>query len=397
MSQMTVLDAPLRAALWSGVDARRERLLEISHRIHANPEIRFEERQASGWLADELRSEGFDVEIPAGGLETAFVARKRGGAGAGPTVAILCEYDALEGLGHACGHNVIATMGLGGGLALGEAMDELPGELRVIGCPGEEGGGGKAHLIEAGVFDDVDVAMMVHPLAEDRQGGPSLARVGWDVTFTGVPAHAAMAPHLGVNALDAVRLAFSGIDALRQQVTSDVRMHAIVTHGGDAANIVPERASMRLFVRCADRGYLLDSLAPRARKVLEGAAMMTGCELAVSDVAPAYENMVPNLSLAQRYALHAADLGRHAAPVDPSDFGGSSDMGNVSQRVPALHAFIAIDDDAKPHTAAFREAARSERGDAAVIDGSKLLAALALDALTDAELLAHARAERSAG
>lgn len=381
------------ARLRDEVEARRERLLELSHRIHAHPEIRFEEYQASTWLIEALREEGFEVQQPVANLDTAFIASKKGSTGDGPTVAILCEYDALEGLGHACGHNVIATMGLGGGLALGQLMGSLAGELRVIGCPGEEGGGGKAILIENGAFDGVDAALMIHPLAEDRQGGPSLARVGWDVSFTGTPAHAAMAPHLGVNALDAVRLAFAGIDAMRQQVTPDVRMHAIVTHGGDAVNIIPEHASMRIFVRSAKRETLFGSLVPRVRAVMEGAAMMTGCQVEICEVGPAYENMVPNPALAERYASLARELGRNAAPIDPTDFGGSSDMGNVSQRIPSLHAFIAIDDEAKPHTVPFREAARSERGDAAVLDGATLLAQLAHDVLVDVELLSRARAE----
>lgn len=383
--------------LRDAVLARAEQLVTLSHNIHEHPEIRFEERRASRLLVDALANGGFAVEYPAGGMDTAFVAHRRGDAGGpGPTVAILCEYDALEGLGHACGHNVIATMGLGGGLAIGDVMNGLAGEVRVIGCPGEEGGGGKAYLLEAGVFDDVDAALMIHPLSEDRQGGLSLARVGWDVTFRGRPAHAAVAPHLGVNALDGVRLAFAGIDAMRQQVPPNVRMHAIVTGGGDATNIIPEHASLRIFVRCADRNYLYDSLVPRGRNVMEGAALMTGCTVEVTEVGPAYENMIPNAALARRYASLAATLGREAAPVDLHEVGGSSDMGNVSQRVPSLHAFIAIDDAAQPHTVEFREAARSERGDRAVLDGATLLAQLAYDLLTDQGLMAEAVAEHAA-
>jgi amidohydrolase len=382
--------------LRDAVRARSEQLVALSHDIHEHPEIRFEERMASRWLADALANAGFAVEYPAGGLDTAFVARFGGSAGGdGPTVAILCEYDALEGLGHACGHNVIATMGLGGGLALADVMDVQVGEVRVIGCPGEEGGGGKAYLLAAGVFDDVDAALMIHPGAEERQGGLSLARIGWNVVFRGRPAHAAVAPHLGVNALDAVRLAFAGIDALRQQVPPDVRMHAIVTRGGDATNIIPECASLRIFLRCSERSYLSDSLVPRARNVMDGAALMTGCAVEVADVGPAYENMKPNGALARRYASLAAALGREAAPVDPHAAGGSSDMGNVSQQVPSLHAYIAIDDAAQPHTAEFREAARSERADRAVVDGATLLAQLAFDVLTDEELLAQAVAEHA--
>ncbi|MDQ3459218.1 MAG: amidohydrolase [Deinococcota bacterium] len=368
----------------------RPLLLELSHKIHAHPEIRFEERQASSWLAETLAAHGFAVECGAGGLETAFYARlpgKGAGANSGPKVALVCEYDALEGLGHACGHNVIATMSLGGALALAPLLENLAGELVVVGTPGEEGGGGKVILLEAGVFDGLDAAMMIHPSYETRVGGPSLARVGWEVRYSGVPAHAAAAPHLGVNALDAVRLAFSGLDALRQQVTPDVRIHGVVTHGGDAVNIIPKEAAMRVFLRAASKDYLYDSLVPRARKVFEGAALMTGAELTIAESVKPYDNMATNLVLAERFAVHGARLGREVLPYDPLDYGGSTDMGNVSQRLPALHAYLAIDDEAQPHTAGFAEAARSERGDAAVLDGARILASLAHDLLSDGAFL----------
>jgi len=392
-----VLTSENHCRIRDSVERRSSQLVGMSHYIHANPEIRFQERKASTRLVAALSEAGFVTEFPAGGLETAFVARVRGSAGGNdPTVAILCEYDALEGLGHACGHNVIATMGLGGGLALADVADAFAGEVRVIGCPGEEGGGGKAYLLNAGVFDDVDAALMIHPLAEDRQGGTSLARVGWDVEFVGRPAHAAMAPHLGINALDAVRLAFAGIDALRQQVTPDTRIHAIIVDGGAAVNVIPERASLRIFLRSAQSTYLNESIVPRARGVMEGAALMAGCGVTVNEVGPAYDAMVPNRVLAERYGTLAAALGRTAAPIDENDAGGSSDMGNVSQRFPSLHAYIAIDGDVKPHTAEFRDAAQSDRADRAVVDGATLLAQLGFDLLTDPQLLAAAVAEHHA-
>lgn len=382
------------ARIREAVQQRANDLLATSHAIHADPEIRFEEVRASARLRELLSEGGFEVRHPVGGLDTAFVARIAGGAGSagsgtgsgtGPRVGIVCEYDALEGLGHACGHNVIATIGAGAGLALAREMSELAGELSVIGCPAEEGGGGKAYLLDAGVFDGLNAVTMIHPLSRDLQGWPALARIGWDVTFRGRPAHAALAPHLGVNALDAVRLAFAGIDAMRQQVRPDVRMHGIVTHGGDAANVVPERAALRLMVRAAERDYLFEVLIPRARAVMEGAARMTGCEVEIAQVGPAYENLRPNRALEERYAELAQRVGRQPAPVEGLTPGGSTDMGNVSQRVPALHAYIAIDDEAEPHTAAFREAARSPRADQAIVDGAELLACLSYDLLTDAE------------
>jgi amidohydrolase len=365
-------------------------LIELSHRIHAHPEIRFEEVQASAWLADLLEERGFDVERGIGELPTAFRAT-RAGRSDGPTVALLCEYDALPGLGHACGHNVIATMGIGAALALAPMMDDLPGRLVVLGTPAEEGGGGKALLLETGVFDGVDAALMIHPYHRNEANMPTLASFKWEVTFHGVPAHAAMAPHLGVNALDAVRLAFAGIDALRQQVRDDVRLHAIVTDGGAAANIIPERAAMLSVARSADATYLFDDLAPRLRNVFEGAALMTGARLEIGDSSPAYREMAANAPLEEAFTRHARRRGRTVTPYDPDARTGSTDMGNVSQVLPALHGMLAIDDAAMPHTAAFAVAARSARGDETVLDGAAVLAGVAHDLFTDPALLASAR------
>ena len=385
----------------SRIDVELEReadaLLELSHRIHANPEIRFEEVQASTWLADALEARGFRVERGVGGLPTAFRATLPGaGSGpapaAGPNVAILCEYDALPEIGHACGHNVIATMGAGAAFALAPLMAELPGTLTVIGTPAEEGGGGKILLLDAGVFDGVDAAMMIHPYLRNEANMPTLASTKWEVTFHGKPAHAAMAPHLGVNALDAVRLAFAGIDALRQQVRQDVRIHAIVTDGGAAANVIPERAAMLAVARAADATYLFEDLVPRLRNVFEGAALMTGAGLEVGDASPAYLEMTVNEPLEDAFTRHATRRGRTVTPYDPNARAGSTDMGNVSQVMPALHGMLAIDDAAMPHTAAFAVAARSPRGDRTVIDGASVLANVAAELLTDPALLDQARA-----
>ena len=366
-------------------------LLELSHRIHANPEILFQEVQASQWLADSLEARGFRVERGVGGLPTAFRA-VRDGVRPGPAVALLCEYDALPGMGHACGHNVIATMGAGAGFALAPLMDELPGRLVVLGTPAEEGGGGKVLLQRAGVFDGVDAALMIHPWNEDQAAMPLLASTRWDVVYHGKPAHAALAPHLGVNALDAVRLAFAGIDALRQQVRPDVRIHGIVTHGGDAPNVIPERAGLKLVARSADGAYLLDDLAPRIERLFEGAAMMTGARAEVIPAGVRYREMRFNRPLEAAFERHAARRGRTTAPVDPLAATGSSDIGNVSQALPSLHGLLAIDDAARPHTAAFERAARSERGDAAVLDGAAILAGIAAELLANPALLDDVRA-----
>lgn len=378
------------AAIDAEVRRRRAELLELSHRIHANPEIRFQEVQASGWLADALEKEGFAVQRGAGHLPTAFRAELRGGR-PGPMIAILAEYGALPGLGHACGHNVIATAALGAALALAPRMPQLPGTLVVIGTPAEEGGGGKAILLEKGVFDGVDAAMMIHPYHRNQSGIGMLASCKWNVAYRGVPAHAALAPHLGVNALDAVRLAFAGIDAMRQQLRPDSRVHAIVTHGGDAANIIPERAELLLVSRAAESEYLFEQVAPRMRSILEGAALMTGARLEVNDASPAYQELITNPVLESRFEFHAERLGRPLTHWSASDAGGSTDMGNVSKRMPGLHPMLAIDDEALPHTEAFREAARSERGDQAVLDGARILASVAADLLNTPEMVQRAR------
>jgi metal-dependent amidase/aminoacylase/carboxypeptidase family protein len=233
--------------------------------------------------------------------------------------------------------------------------------------------------------------LMIHPYHRNEANMPTLASFKWEVTFHGVPAHAAMAPHLGVNALDAVRLAFAGIDALRQQVRDDVRLHAIVTDGGAAANIIPERAAMLSVARSADATYLFDDLAPRLRNVFEGAALMTGARLEIGDSSPAYREMAANAPLEEAFTRHARRRGRTVTPYDPDARTGSTDMGNVSQVLPALHGMLAIDDAAMPHTAAFAVAARSARGDETVLDGAAVLAGVAHDLFTDPALLASAR------
>ena len=387
---MPTLDAAL-ARIDARLEEERASLLDLSHRIHAHPEIRFEEVQAAAWLTEALEARGFVVERGVGGLPTAFRARLEG-RGPGPTVAVLCEYDALPGLGHACGHNVIATMGAGAGFALAPLMGDFDGTLLVLGTPAEEGGGGKVTLLEAGVFDGVDAAIMIHPYKSSHPSMGTLASTKWDVAFHGVPAHAAMAPHLGRNALDAVRLAFAGIDALRQQVRDDVRIHAIVTDGGAAANIIPETASMNAVARARDAKYLFDDLVPRLENVFRGAALMTGTELTVTPSSRPYLEIVNNGPLEAAFTRHATRRGRSVAPYDMADGTGSTDMGNVSQVVPGLHGMLDIDDAARPHTAAFEVAAGSPRADATVLDGAAVLAGIAAELFLDADLMGEAKA-----
>lgn len=378
------------------VEREAATLLELSHRIHAHPEVRFEEHQASAWLCDTLEARGFAVERGVAGLPTAFRARLKGGAGDGPSIAVLAEYDALPGLGHACGHNIIATMGVGAGLALAPLMSELPGELVVMGTPAEEGGGGKVIMLNEGVFEGVEAAVMIHPWIYNQVAMPMLASTRWTLRYHGVPAHAAAAPHLGVNALDAVRLAFAGLDALRQQLRADARVHATITHGGDAVNVIPERAEMMLVARAADSDYLTRSMVPRLEGVFEGAARMTGSRLEAIREPISYASMRFNPTLEAAFSRHAERRGRSITPLDPTASTGSSDMGNVSQAMPSLHAMLAIDDTAMPHTAPFEVAAASARGDQTVLDGAAILASIAAELLSDPAMLARAKAEFAA-
>lgn len=384
---------PWEGRIRRAIEEHAPLLRELSRRLHDHPELRFEEHRAAAWLSETLAGHGFEVERGSGGLDTSFRAELRGCA-PGPTVALLCEYDALEELGHACGHNLIATMGLGAGLALGPLMERLPGRLLVLGTPGEEGGGGKIVLLEQGVFDGIDAALMIHPSDRDLPGAPMIARVAWRVRYRGVPAHAAAAPHLGVNALDAVRLAMNGMDALRQQVRPDVRMHAIISDGGDAPNIIPHRAALDVYLRAAQRRHLHDELLPRMRGVFEGAARMTGAEVEIDEIARAYDDIRINHTLAEHFGEVAARFGRSVGPL-PQGGAGSTDLGNVSHALPCLHAFLAIDDSARPHTPEFAVAARSERGERTLLDGAAILATMAAELLADDAVMERARAEHA--
>jgi amidohydrolase len=379
------MDAPaLQQRVLDAVDRRAERLLEVSHEIHAHPELCFEEHTAHRILTDELERAGLPVTRGAYDLPTAFDARV---GVEGPTVAVLCEYDALPGIGHACGHNIIAAAGLGAALALAEVAEELGGRLAVLGTPAEEGGGGKVFMIERGAFAGVDAAMMVHPAGEELRSMQTLAIHQVMARYEGRAAHAAAAPWAGANALDAAVLGYNAVAALRQHIRPDERIHGIFTKAGDKPNIVPDHAEAHWYVRAGTRERLAE-LKSRVLLCLESGATAAGCTMHHEWLDPAYDDMVDNTVLLDRYSAHAARLGRH--PVDPTPeqtVVGSTDMGNVSQIVPSIHPMIqAAPAGVAIHTAAFAEHARSAMGDQAVIDGAKLLALTALDLWIDPEV-----------
>jgi amidohydrolase len=380
-------DARIRAA----VEELTPQLLASSHDIHANPELAFREHRASARLSDELEQGGFEVERSAGGLPTAFRASYSGGE-PGPTLAILAEYDALPGIGHGCGHNVIATSALGAGLALARAGVRFPGTVLVIGTPAEEGGGGKILLAEAGVFEDVDVAFMLHPSQTNMVKRGSLANSRVEIVFHGRAAHAAGAPDLGINALEAVIQTFVGVNARRLHMRDDARVHGIITDGGKAVNIIPDRAAARFSARARDRAYQR-RLIEMIRQAAEAGALATGATLEFTETR-GYSNMVANHVVADVFAKHLEATGRQVDEPRPNQRMGSTDMGDISQLMPAVHAYLSIAPRTVPnHTVGFTEAAASPAGDQAVIDGALAMAQTAADLFADPALVAQAKSE----
>lgn len=372
------------------VERRADLLVDVSHRIHEHPELNFEEHRAHDVLTAALEQAGLDVTRHAHGLDTAFVAR----AGSeGPTVAVLCEYDALPGIGHACGHNVIAAAGLGAGLAAAALADELGGRVVVMGTPAEEGGGGKVLMARDGAFEGVDAALMIHPADHDLAWMTTIAIQRLTVDYHGEESHAAAHPELGRNALDAAVLGYVNVAALRQHIRPDERVHGIFTRAGDKPNIVPAHTAAEWYVRSSD----LSSLAPLKERVLDclrAGASAAGCALHHQWADPPYADLVPNPVLTGRYAVHAARRGREVRPAHTAGgVVGSTDMGNVSHLVPAIHPTIAVAPAGTSiHTPAFTGHARSAAGDAAVVDGAVALAGVIADVWADPAVLADARA-----
>jgi len=379
--------AALKRRASAGVDARAAMLDDLALRIHARPELAFEERYATGALSDALATEGVRLTRPAGGLETAFIAEC---GTEQPVVAILGEYDALPGVGHACGHNLMGTAAIGAFLALRDLGEELPGRVRVVGCPAEERGNGKSFLIRAKAFDGVAAALMYHPGDRDEIDPLMLAMASLEVEFVGKAAHAAAEPHEGRNALDALLLAWTALSAMRLVVRSDSRFHGIITDGGKAPNIIPDRAAARFMVRSPDNGYLRE-LQRRVIACFEGAATQTGCELHYT-WADTCDLVTTNKPLAEAFARNARALGREMHTRRPADTHGSTDMGNVTSVVPGIHPFLAITDGPTPgHSIEFAAAAATPRALDTMHVAAKALAMTALDVLSDPALVIRVR------
>jgi amidohydrolase len=366
----------VKAEVWRRIDEIADELWDIALNLHENPETAFQEHRAMAWLTEALEKGGFRVERGVGGFETAFKAVHPAEA-EGPAVAFLAEYDALPELGHACGHNIIATIALGAALGLAPFKGTLPGVLMVIGTPAEEGGGGKIKLLDTGAFSDVDVAMMVHPSDRTLVERGSLAITEVKIEFQGKPAHASGSPEEGINALDAVIQTFNALNALRQHIRDGARIHGIITHGGTKPNIVPEYAAALFYVRAAEDDYK-EELVEKLKKCAEGAALATGAKLTFTRVGHEYKAMRPNRRLARSFRRHIEELGYEIE--EPHGGMGSTDMGDISQAVPAIHPYIKIAPAGTPgHSHEFAAAARSEEARRGMLAAAKALSAVALE------------------
>jgi amidohydrolase len=380
----------LKERVKSEVDRLALELLATSQFLHANPELAYEEFKAAERLAAALERHGFAVTRGVAGLPTAFTGRVGSGK---PRITFLAEYDALPGLGHACGHNLIGTASLEAALAAKAILAPGGGEVLLVGCPAEEKGDRKIPLVEAGIFASTDAAMLVHPSNRTEMVKLALGMREMVVEYFGKASHAAASPELGVNALDAVVLAYTGISTLRQQVRSDARIHGIITHGGQAPNIIPDYAAARFYVRALDLGYL-EALTPRVVRCFEAAAQATGCQVKVAFPGLTYHPYKPVYTLASLFQRNLESLGEAVdqGPVDKEL--GSTDVGNVSQAVPTIQPMLQISARGVTcHMTAFAEAAISERGQRGMLLAAKAMAMTAADLLVQPEHLAQVAAE----
>jgi len=384
--------AELKASVIASVDAQNPELQELSLKIHANPELGFKEVKAAGWLTQYLEKTGFSIERGICEIDTAF----RGSYGKGrPAIALLAEYDALPGLGHACGHNLIAASSIGAAVAAKSAIDRSGGSVQVIGTPAEELYGGKVVMVERGAFDNLDAAMMVHPGAHNGALTTALACASLEVEFFGRAAHAAGHPEAGINALEAMLLSFTAINSLRQHIKDRARIHGIITEGGQAANVIPDHSAGNFLVRAEDYAYL-DELKERVLDCFVSGATATGARLEYRWGETTYAPMRNNLPLARLFRQNMQSIGRRMPLSNPAMSFGSTDMGNVSQVVPAVHANVAIaPPEVGNHSPEFALAAASEAGMKGMLDAAKALAMTVADLVASPETAARVKREFS--
>jgi amidohydrolase len=369
-----------KSAAMQKLNSFRSRVMELSHRIHANPEIGFEEVKAAAWISEVLADSGFDVKMGICGLPTAFLAT----AGTGPLhVAVCAEYDSLPGIGHACGHNIIAAAAVGAGIAAGTVADEVGLTITVIGTPAEERGdaGGKILLLERGGFSGIHAAMMVHPAPFDVLTPKIIAASMFEAQFTGKEAHASAFPELGINAADALTIAQTAIGLLRQHILPTDRIHGIITNGGDAPNVIPAFTKARYIVRGENLADL-ERLRPRVYRCFEAGALATGSTLSIVGGDKPYSQMVHNPDIAASYRRNAESLGRVFPSVEMAAQRAvaSTDMGNVSLAIPSIHPMIGIESfPVVNHQREFADSCTTVSADKAVYDGALAMAWTAID------------------
>jgi amidohydrolase len=383
----------LKQRIVDKIDQLKAVFEEISIYIGENPELGHEEFKASKVLSETLEEYGFDVEKGTCDLPTAFRAVFDSGK-EGPVVGLMAEYDALPEVGHACGHNLIGTMGIAAGIGLSRVISETGGKVIVYGTPAEETRGGKVTMAEAGIFNELDVALMVHPLNSCVKSGSSLAMDAIQFEFFGKSTHAAASPQDGINALDAVIQTFNSINAMRQHILPTARIHGIITEGGKAANVTPDYAVAQFYVRGTSRAYV-NELTEKVKKCAEGAAMQTGASMKHSFYEFSYDDMITNKGLSEAFTKELVSLGVDSSEIqEHRDGSGSLDMGNVSQVVPSIHPYIKITDGAYAcHTHEFRQAAMTDQARDAMLLGAKAMALTGVEVLTNPGLLNEIKAE----
>jgi amidohydrolase len=382
----------VKQAAREAIDAAAPVLFDISARMHAEVELAFEEAKAQAWQCAALSNAGFAVEEGLGSLKTAFRATVKSGK-PGPRIAFLCEYDGLPVYGQSCGHNVVAAAGVGAAIGLAKVIDQLGGEVVALGTPGEEGGGGKNILHREGFFDGIDTMMLIYPGMDNIAHSRTVGATRVQVAYFGKAAHAAARPELGINALDAMLLAFNGISALRQQLPSEVRVHGIITKGGTLPQVIPDHTTAVLTVRANDAATL-ERVIPRIDACLTGAALMTGARIERTWRDTPGRALLSNFAIAQSFEQNLKDLGRTTRPRDELSGAWSGDTGNVSWFVPTIQPQIAMTGrDVPPHSHEFHAASIGPAAEACILDSAKAMAMTAIDLIADKELLAAAKAE----
>ncbi|WP_066257434.1 M20 family metallopeptidase [Neobacillus drentensis] len=375
----------MKDVLKNYLESIQNRLWEISDTFYHHPELGDQEYKSSKRLIEFLEEHNFVVEKGIVGRSTSFKAvydSKKDG----PTVAYLSEYDALPEVGHGCGHNLIGTMSAGAGVTLSKVVDEIGGRVVVLGTPAEETNGAKVPMAEQGIFDDIDAAMILHPADESYESGESLAMDAIQFDFRGRTSHAAASPEMGINALDAVIQLFNGINALRQHVTSDVRIHGIIKEGGVAANIVPDKAVAQFYVRAKDRSYL-NEVVQKVISIAKGASSMTGAEVHIENYELSYDNMVTNQTLSKLFTGNLLTTGVKKVNKAKDSY-GSIDMGNVSHVVPAIHPYIGLDSPGLiAHTREFADLTITDNSHQILSRGALALALTGFDLISNKEVL----------